>query len=128
MWPNPQFPAALIIFTEEILNGKLHFLRSEKFLARWYLLELFFMKIANALHTFFNDCRYKLCFGIDVNKTSESKELNICHYWYFSTKCLKGCYDLLIMSLNLRDIDILSIKGTDYCCIISGISKNDAIT
>ena len=26
MWPNPQFPADLISFTEEILNGKLHFL------------------------------------------------------------------------------------------------------
>ena len=28
MWPNPQFPADLVPFTEEILNGKLHFLRS----------------------------------------------------------------------------------------------------
>ena len=28
MWPNPQFPADLVIFTEEILNGKLHFLCS----------------------------------------------------------------------------------------------------
>ena len=28
MWPNPQFPADLIIFTEEILNGKLRFLYS----------------------------------------------------------------------------------------------------
>ena len=25
MWPNPQFPADLVTFTEEILNGKLHF-------------------------------------------------------------------------------------------------------
>ena len=25
MWPNPQFSADLVIFTEEILNGKLHF-------------------------------------------------------------------------------------------------------
>ena len=25
MWPNPQFPAEYVIFTEEILNGKLHF-------------------------------------------------------------------------------------------------------
>ena len=25
MWPNPYFPADLVIFTEEILNGKLHF-------------------------------------------------------------------------------------------------------
>ena len=28
MWPNPQFPADLVTFTEEILNGKLHFLYS----------------------------------------------------------------------------------------------------
>ena len=26
MWPNPQFPADLVTFTEVILNGKLHFL------------------------------------------------------------------------------------------------------
>ena len=28
MWPNPQFPADLVTFAEEIPNGKLHFLRS----------------------------------------------------------------------------------------------------
>ena len=28
MCPNPQFPAALVTFTEEIFNGKLHFLCS----------------------------------------------------------------------------------------------------
>ena len=28
MWPNPQFPADSGTFTEEILNGKLHFLCS----------------------------------------------------------------------------------------------------
>ena len=26
MSPNPQFPADLVTYTEEILNGKLHFL------------------------------------------------------------------------------------------------------
>ena len=26
MWPNPQFPAELVTFTEETLNGKLYFL------------------------------------------------------------------------------------------------------
>ena len=30
MWPNPPFPADLVKFTEEILDGKLHFLCSEK--------------------------------------------------------------------------------------------------
>ena len=29
MWPNPQFPADLVLFIEEILNGKLHFLCSD---------------------------------------------------------------------------------------------------
>ena len=33
MWPNSQFPADLVTFTEKILNGKLHFLCS----ARWYI-------------------------------------------------------------------------------------------
>ena len=28
MWPNPQETAGLVTFTEEILNGKLHFLCS----------------------------------------------------------------------------------------------------
>ena len=30
MWPNPQFPADLVTITEEILNGKLDFLCSDK--------------------------------------------------------------------------------------------------
>ena len=28
MWPNPQFPADVVTYTGEILNGKLHFLCS----------------------------------------------------------------------------------------------------
>ena len=31
MLPNPQFPADLVTFTEEILNGKLHFFCSVKY-------------------------------------------------------------------------------------------------
>ena len=64
---------------------------------------------------------------IDVNKTSASKERDICQYWYFSNKGFKfqpnacnRCYDLLMMSM----IVTLNIKSADYCCIISGISKN----
>ena len=32
-----------------------------------------------------------------------------------------------MMSMNLSDIAILNIKGSDYYCIISIISKNEAI-
>ena len=30
-------------------------------------------------------------------------------------------------SMNLRNIYNVKIKNSDYCCIISGISKNEAI-
>ena len=72
--------------------------------------------------------------GIDVNKTSASKGCDICHYWYFLNYSFKfppnvctWCHDLLVMSINLSDIDILNINGSDYCCIINLISKNEAI-
>ena len=72
--------------------------------------------------------------GIDVNKTSTSKECDICHYWCFLRYSFKfqwnfcnRCHDLLMMSINLSDIAILNIKGSDYHCIISLIGKNEAI-
>ena len=36
MWPNPQFPANLFTFTEEILKGKLHFCAVSEFLIKSY--------------------------------------------------------------------------------------------
>ena len=72
--------------------------------------------------------------GIDVNKTGASQECDICHYWYFLNYSLKfqpnvcnRCHDLLMMSVNLSEIAILKIKSSDYRCIISLISKNEAI-
>ena len=72
--------------------------------------------------------------GTDVNKTSASKECVVCHYWYFLSNSFKfqsnvcqRCYDLWMMSMYLSDIAILNIKGSDYNCIISLISKNEAI-
>ena len=72
--------------------------------------------------------------GIDVNKTSASKQCDICHYWYFLNYSFKfqpnvcnRCHDLL-MSMNLTDNAILNIKCSDYCCIISLISKNEDIS
>ena len=37
------------------------------------------------------------------------------------------CHDVLMMSMNLSNIAILKIHGIDYCCILSEISKNEAI-
>ena len=81
--------------------------------------------------------RFDVLVGIDVNKTSALKECDICLYWYFLNKGFKyqpyepfvynRCHDLLMMSMNLSDIAILKMKNTDYCCIITGISKSEAI-
>ena len=72
--------------------------------------------------------------GNNVNKTSASKECDICCYWYFLNKSFKfqpyvcnRCHGLLMMSTNLSDTAILNIKGSDYRCIISRISKREAI-
>ena len=67
---------------------------------------------------------------IVVNKTSESKDCDICHYWYFLNKGFKFqlnvCnrhHDLLMMSMNLSNVAILDIKGFDCRCVISRIIK-----
>ena len=72
--------------------------------------------------------------GIGINKTSASKECDIYQYWYFLNYNFKfqpnvcnRCHDLLMMSVNLSNTAILNIKGSDYLCIISLISNNEAI-
>ena len=71
---------------------------------------------------------------IDVNKTSISIVCDVCHYWHFLNFSFKfqpnvcnRCHGLLMMSVNLSDVAILKIKVSDYRCIISLISKNEAI-
>ena len=58
--------------------------------------------------------------GINVNKTSPSKECIICHSHYFLHKGLEleqdvriGCHDILMMSIHLKNIVILNICSVD---------------
>ena len=78
--------------------------------------------------------RIQVSEGVDINKTSTLKECDICHYWYFlnysfkfQTNVCNRCLNLLMMFMNLSGIAILNIKGSDYRCIVSLISKNEAI-
>ena len=71
--------------------------------------------------------------GIDVNKTSASKERELCHYWFFKDVGFKfeghvcnRCHDLLTIYL-LKNIAILSAKGTIFRCLLMGTSKNEAL-
>ena len=68
--------------------------------------------------------------GIDINKTSPSKECDICHYWYFLDKSFNyephlcnGCHYLMQKAMNF----IVSIKGNDHRIHFWHMSKNGAI-
>ena len=75
---------------------------------------------------FLDECLYEiqklLYYGrIDVNKTSASKECDVCHYRYFLSYSSKlqpnvcnRYHDLPMMSINLRDSAVLNIKGSSY--------------
>ena len=70
--------------------------------------------------------------GIDINKTSKSKECMLCHYWYFKdidykfqVSVCNGCHAVSMMAYELKNMAILNAKGVDYGCILWGISKND---
>ena len=72
--------------------------------------------------------------GIDMNKANASKECDICHYWYFKDIVFKyepylcnGYHDLMQKAMNLNNVYIVSIKGTDYRIHFWYMSKDDAI-
>ena len=57
----------------------------------------------------------------------------ICHYWFFHHEfkfqgsICNGCHDLKMLSVNISDIVIITIKNVEYRCIIHNISKSEAI-
>ena len=72
--------------------------------------------------------------GIDLNKTSASKECQLCHYWFFKNIGFKfeehvcnKCHDVLTIAHSLKDVALLSAKGNTYRCILTGISKNECL-
>ena len=52
--------------------------------------------------------------GMDVNKTSASKECDICHFWYFKYIGFKyeprGCHDLMQKAMIFNDVAIFMLK------------------
>ena len=72
--------------------------------------------------------------GIDVNKTSASKECDICHYWYFKDIGFKYepylcncCHDLVQKAMSFNDVAIIYVKGRAYRINFWYMSKDDAI-
>ena len=63
--------------------------------------------------------------GSDVNKTSASKECDLCHYLFckdvgytFEEYVCNRCHDLLTMAYSLKNIAILSAKGATFRCLL----------
>ena len=61
--------------------------------------------------------RIDISVGIDTNKTSASKECNICHYWYFldknfnyETYLYNGCHDLMQKTMSFKNVALSLLK------------------
>ena len=59
--------------------------------------------------------------GIHVNKTSASKECDICCYWHFNNTGFKyepylcnGCHDLMQKVMSFNDVSVVYVKGSAY--------------
>ena len=73
--------------------------------------------------------------GIDVNKTSLSKECDICHYCYFKNIGFKyepflcnGCHNLMQKAMSFNNVAIVHVKGNAYRINFWNMSKDDAIS
>ena len=71
--------------------------------------------------------------GIDVNKTSLSKECDICHYRYFKDIGFKyesylwnGCHDLMEKAMSFKNVAVVYVKRNACRIHFSYMSKDDA--
>ena len=49
------------------------------------------------------------------------------HGFEFQVSVFNGCHDLSMLSVNISDITIITVKNVDHHCIIHNINKSDAI-
>ena len=79
--------------------------------------------------------RINISEGIDINKTSASKECGICHYWYLKyigfkyEPCLcNGCHDLMQKAMSFNDAAVVYVKGSAYRIHFWYMSKDNVIS
>ena len=71
--------------------------------------------------------------NIDFNKSKESKECIICHYFYFSDGfkyqpyVCNGCHDFSMTVQNLSDFFIVTVQNIDYRVYIANVDKKAAV-
>ena len=59
--------------------------------------------------------------GIDAKETNASKQCDIFlnYSFKFQPNVCNRCHDLLMMSINLSDIAVLNVKGSNYYCLLA---------
>ena len=62
--------------------------------------------------------------GIDPSENNNSKECVICHYWFFNhgfkfqDAVCNDCRDLTMVSVNISNITITTVKNVDYVILL----------
>ena len=64
---------------------------------------------------------------IDLAKSNNSKECMICHIFNnrfsFQDYLCNSCHNLTMLSVNISDIVIITVKNANYRCIIHNIKQ-----
>ena len=77
--------------------------------------------------------RIDLFEGIDVNKTSNSRECSFCHYYFldinfnYQKYLSDGCHDMSMKVNSMQNLAIVYFKGIAYRVHFWNMSKYDAI-
>ena len=71
--------------------------------------------------------------GIDVNKTSNSRECSLCKFYYFLNKNFNyqmylcdGCHDMSMKAKSMQNVALIYHGGNTYRINFVFMSKNDA--
>ena len=71
--------------------------------------------------------------GIGVDKTNESKECMLCHYWYFLNNnfsygpyLCNGCYNIMQNSIDAKNTAINFVRKNAYRIYFLDMSKHKA--
>ena len=71
--------------------------------------------------------------GIDQNKSSSSRECNVCYYWFFIDRnfsydnyLCNSCSDMMMKAISSKNVAIIYSKGKAYKVNFSFMTKNEA--
>ena len=70
--------------------------------------------------------------GINLAKSNSRKVCMICNCWFFNLgfkfqdPVCNGHHDLKLLSVNISNTAIITVKNADYCYIIHNFSKSEA--